>query len=101
MTTDEEAPSHVGADPYAHVLRSGHGPVYLRLTDGRRIRMPVHQWYAQPTVAAVDQEDVPGDVAPGLIGCPETRSGPQCQQRDRQRSLGITAERAVRLALDR
>ncbi|MFF8024347.1 class I SAM-dependent methyltransferase, partial [Streptomyces sp. NPDC007896] len=26
-------------------------PVYLRLADGRRIRMPVHRWHEQPTAA--------------------------------------------------
>ncbi|MET8623815.1 methyltransferase domain-containing protein [Kitasatospora sp. NPDC004669] len=68
MTTDEEAPSHAGADPYAHVLRSGHGPVYLRLTDGRRIRMPVHRWYAQPTGA--DESVLNRCVGPVLdVGC--------------------------------
>ncbi|MFF4961125.1 class I SAM-dependent methyltransferase [Streptomyces sp. NPDC001222] len=51
MTTDEDGASCAEGDPYALALRNGHGPVYLRLTGGRRIRMPLHRWYAQPTVA--------------------------------------------------
>ncbi|MFI9271559.1 class I SAM-dependent methyltransferase [Kitasatospora sp. NPDC052896] len=68
MTTDGDAPSHIGEDPYALALRTGHGPVYLRLADGRRIWMPVHRWYAQPTVA--DESVLNRCVGPVLdIGC--------------------------------
>ncbi|MFF7964797.1 class I SAM-dependent methyltransferase [Streptomyces sp. NPDC007903] len=51
MTTDEEQLHGEDEDPYALALRPGHGPVYMRLADGRRIRMPVHRWYARPTTA--------------------------------------------------
>jgi SAM-dependent methyltransferase len=36
-------------DPYALALRAGRGPVYLRFADGRRTRLPVRRWCAQPT----------------------------------------------------
>jgi hypothetical protein len=42
MTSGEDRSSRAGADPYALALRSGHEPVYLRLGDKHRIRMPVH-----------------------------------------------------------
>ncbi|MFG2123155.1 class I SAM-dependent methyltransferase [Streptomyces sp. NPDC048710] len=50
MTTDENELYDAEEDPYALALRPGRGPVYLRLADGRRIRMPVHRWHEQPTV---------------------------------------------------
>ncbi|MFF4517709.1 hypothetical protein [Streptomyces mirabilis] len=49
MTTEENRPAR--RDPYALALRTGGGPVYLRLTDGRWTWLPVHRWYAQPTRA--------------------------------------------------
>ncbi|MFF3517030.1 class I SAM-dependent methyltransferase [Streptomyces sp. NPDC002573] len=68
MTTDEDKSSCAGEDPYALALRNGHGPVYLRLGGGRRIRMPVHRWYAQPTVA--DESVLSRCVGPVLdAGC--------------------------------
>ncbi|MEV7391256.1 MULTISPECIES: class I SAM-dependent methyltransferase [unclassified Streptomyces] len=51
MTTDEDKPYGTGQGPYALALRPGRGPVYLRLVDGRRIRIPVHRWHEQPTAA--------------------------------------------------
>ncbi|MFF4836634.1 class I SAM-dependent methyltransferase [Streptomyces sp. NPDC001315] len=51
MTTDEGELYDADEDPYALALRFGSGPVYLRLVDGRRIRMPVDRWHDQPTVA--------------------------------------------------
>ncbi|MER7839024.1 methyltransferase domain-containing protein [Streptomyces sp. NPDC096040] len=55
-------------DPYALALRPGHGPVYLRLADGRRIRMPVHRWYAPPSAA--DTTVLERCVGPVLdVGC--------------------------------
>ncbi|MEW1773161.1 class I SAM-dependent methyltransferase [Streptomyces sp. NPDC086777] len=51
MTTDENDLCHAEEDPYGLALRPGREPVYLRLDDGRRIRMPVHRWHEQPTVA--------------------------------------------------
>ncbi|GHD78237.1 methyltransferase type 11 [Streptomyces mirabilis] len=51
MTTDEDELHEADEDPYALALRPGRGPVYLRLADGRRIRMPVHRWHEPPTAA--------------------------------------------------
>lgn len=68
MTTDEDGSPCAGGDPYALALRAGHGPVYLRLADGCRIRMPVHRWYAQPTLA--DESVLNRCVGPVLdVGC--------------------------------
>jgi SAM-dependent methyltransferase len=68
MTTDEDRSSCAGENPYALALRGGHEPVYLRLADGRRIRMPVHRWYAQPTPA--DESVLNRCVGPVLdVGC--------------------------------
>ncbi|MGW1198680.1 class I SAM-dependent methyltransferase [Streptomyces sp. NPDC002536] len=68
MTTAEDGPLHADEDPYALALRTDHGPVYLRLTDGRRIRMPVHRWYAQPSAA--DETVLERCTGPVLdIGC--------------------------------
>ncbi|MGW2769949.1 SAM-dependent methyltransferase [Streptomyces sp. NPDC001275] len=51
MTTDEDGSPCAGGDPYAPALRAGHGPVYLRLGNGHPVWMPVHRWYAHPTLA--------------------------------------------------
>jgi SAM-dependent methyltransferase len=69
MTSGEDRSSGAGADPYALALRNGHEPVYLRLADGRRIRVPVRRWYAQkPTVA--DESVLDRCVGPVLdVGC--------------------------------
>ncbi|GED89766.1 bifunctional 2-polyprenyl-6-hydroxyphenol methylase/3-demethylubiquinol 3-O-methyltransferase UbiG [Streptomyces sp. 6-11-2] len=68
MTTDEDGSPCAAGDPYALALRTGHGPVYLRLGNGRRIRMPVHRWYAQPTLA--DESVLNRSVGPVLdVGC--------------------------------
>ncbi|MEU2133216.1 methyltransferase domain-containing protein [Streptomyces sp. NPDC018352] len=68
MTTDESGTSCAGEDPYALFLQTGHGPVYLRLTDGRQTRMPAHRWHAPPTAA--DETVLKRCVSPVLdIGC--------------------------------
>ncbi|MGV9248811.1 class I SAM-dependent methyltransferase [Streptomyces sp. NPDC003710] len=68
MTTDEDGSPCAEGDPYALALHTGHGPVYLRLGDGRRIRMPVHRWYAHPTGA--DESVLNRCVGPVLdVGC--------------------------------
>ncbi|MGW4049070.1 SAM-dependent methyltransferase [Streptomyces sp. NPDC004721] len=68
MTTDEDGSPCAGGDPYALALRTGHGPVYLRLADGCRIWMPVHRWYAHPTLA--DESVLNRCVGPVLdVGC--------------------------------
>ncbi|MFI9599614.1 class I SAM-dependent methyltransferase [Streptomyces sp. NPDC052043] len=68
MTTDEDGSHRARGDPYALALRAGHGPVYLRLADGGRIPMPVHRWYAHPTVA--DESVLNRCVGPVLdVGC--------------------------------
>ncbi|MCX4612741.1 class I SAM-dependent methyltransferase [Streptomyces mirabilis] len=68
MTTDEDELYDADEDPYALALRSGRGPVYLRLVDGRRIRMPVHRWHEQPTVA--DKTVLERCIGPVLdVGC--------------------------------
>ncbi|MEU7410096.1 methyltransferase domain-containing protein [Streptomyces sp. NPDC042638] len=51
MTTGEETAYGPDGDPYALALLPGRAPVYLRLADGRRLRMPVHRWFASPTAA--------------------------------------------------
>ncbi|MGW1162043.1 class I SAM-dependent methyltransferase [Streptomyces sp. NPDC002519] len=79
MTTDEDGSPRAEGDPYALALRTGHGPVYLRLGDGRRIRMPVDRWYAQPTPAdesllhrcvgpVLDVGSGPGRLCRALLG---------------------------------
>ncbi|MFJ9683773.1 hypothetical protein ACIRP2_38020 [Streptomyces sp. NPDC101194] len=68
MTTDKDGSPCAEGDLYALALRTGHGPVYLRLADGCRIRMPVHRWYAHPTVA--DESVLNRCVGPVLdVGC--------------------------------
>ncbi|GHF82751.1 class I SAM-dependent methyltransferase [Streptomyces thermodiastaticus] len=68
MTTDGHRSSRASDDPYAFALRAGHGPVYLRLAEGRRIAMPVHRWFAHPTVA--DESVLDRCVGPVLdVGC--------------------------------
>ncbi|MEV6113350.1 class I SAM-dependent methyltransferase [Streptomyces sp. NPDC052109] len=68
MTTDEDELYDADEDPYALALRPGRAPVYLRLADGRRIRMPVHRWHEQPTVA--DKTVLERCVGPVLdVGC--------------------------------
>ncbi len=68
MTTGEDGSSCAEEDPYALFLQTGHGPVYLRLADGRRIRMPVHRWQAPPTAA--DETVLERCVSPVLdVGC--------------------------------
>ncbi|MFF3733986.1 class I SAM-dependent methyltransferase [Streptomyces sp. NPDC002476] len=68
MTPGEERSPCADADPYALALRSGRELVYLRLADGRRIRMPVDRWYAHPTVA--DESVLNRCVDPVLdVGC--------------------------------
>lgn len=51
VTVDEDEPYGADGTPYALALRPFRGPVYLRLADGRRIRMPAHRWHARPTAA--------------------------------------------------
>ncbi len=48
---DENRSPSAHEDPYALALRTGCGPVYLRFADGRRTRLPMHRWCAQPTEA--------------------------------------------------
>ncbi|MEU3826927.1 methyltransferase domain-containing protein [Streptomyces sp. NPDC029080] len=68
MTAGEDTAYGPGEDPYALALRPGREPVYLRLADGRRIRMPVHRWFAPPTVA--DRTVLEWCVGPVLdVGC--------------------------------
>ncbi|MFF8595853.1 carboxylesterase family protein [Streptomyces sp. NPDC015220] len=68
MTADEDGSPCAGGDPYALALRAGHGPVYLRLADGCRIRMPAHRWYAHPTGA--DESVLNRCVGPVIdVGC--------------------------------
>ncbi|MEU8695959.1 class I SAM-dependent methyltransferase [Streptomyces sp. NPDC048665] len=68
MTTDEDELYDADEDPYALALRPGREPVYLRLADGRRIRMPVHRWHEQPTAA--DTTVLEHCVGPVLdVGC--------------------------------
>ncbi|MFK0288828.1 class I SAM-dependent methyltransferase [Streptomyces sp. NPDC090499] len=68
MTADENDLYAADEDPYALALRPGREPVYLRLEDGRRIRMPVHRWHEQPTAA--DRTVLERCAGPVLdIGC--------------------------------
>ncbi|MFB6717812.1 class I SAM-dependent methyltransferase [Streptomyces sp. NPDC056237] len=68
MTTDEDELYDADEDLYALALEPGRAPVYLRLTDRRRTRLPVHRWCAQPTRA--DQTLLERCVGPVLdIGC--------------------------------
>ncbi|GAA2663533.1 SAM-dependent methyltransferase [Streptomyces lunalinharesii] len=79
MTTDGHGSPRAGGDFYALAPRAGHGPVYLRLADGRRIRMPVHCWYGQPALAdesvlarcvgpVLDVGSGPGRLCGALLG---------------------------------
>ncbi|MFB8182184.1 class I SAM-dependent methyltransferase [Streptomyces sp. NPDC055966] len=68
MTADEDEPYDADEDPYALALRPGPEPVFLRLADGRRIRMPVHRWHEQPTAA--DKTVLKHCIGPVLdVGC--------------------------------
>ncbi|MFF9184500.1 MULTISPECIES: class I SAM-dependent methyltransferase [Streptomyces] len=68
MTTDEYDQYGAEEDPYALALRPGRAPVYLRLADGRRIRVPVHRWHEPPT--ADDETVLERCVGPVLdVGC--------------------------------
>ncbi|WP_335939353.1 class I SAM-dependent methyltransferase [Streptomyces sp. PTD5-9] len=68
MTPGEERSPRADADPYALALRNGRELVYLRLADGRRIRMPVDRWYSHPTAA--DESVLNRCVGPILdVGC--------------------------------
>ncbi|UXY26079.1 class I SAM-dependent methyltransferase [Streptomyces sp. HUAS TT20] len=68
MTVDEDELYGADENPYALALRPARGPVYLRLADGRRIRMPVHRWHARPTVA--DKTVLDRCIGPVLdVGC--------------------------------
>ncbi|WP_107486693.1 bifunctional 2-polyprenyl-6-hydroxyphenol methylase/3-demethylubiquinol 3-O-methyltransferase UbiG [Streptomyces sp. MUSC 14] len=68
MTTDEDEQYDADGEPYALALRPGREPVYLRLADGRRIRMPVHRWHEQPTAA--DTTVLERCIGPVLdVGC--------------------------------
>ncbi|MFJ3234901.1 class I SAM-dependent methyltransferase [Streptomyces sp. NPDC086787] len=51
MTTDEDESYGADGAPFTLALGPGNGPVYLRLVDGHRIRMPVHRWHERPTAA--------------------------------------------------
>jgi SAM-dependent methyltransferase len=67
-TSQHGRPPNSGRDPYAAAVRTGRGPLYLRLADGRRVRLPVHRWCAQP-----DEDDhtlLEGCEGPVLdVGC--------------------------------
>lgn len=68
MTTDKDELYGADGDPYALALRPGNGPVYLRLVDGRRIRMPVDRWHKRPTEA--DKTVLERCIGPVLdVGC--------------------------------
>ncbi|MFI9802978.1 class I SAM-dependent methyltransferase [Streptomyces sp. NPDC052301] len=68
MTTGEDEVDSAEQDPFALALRPGRGPVYLRVVDGRRIRMPVHRWHERPTTA--DRTVLERCVGPVLdVGC--------------------------------
>ncbi|MGN5380755.1 hypothetical protein ACQ4WX_37550 [Streptomyces lasalocidi] len=68
VTTDEDEQYDADGEPYALALRPGREPVYLRLADGRRIRMPVHRWHEQPTAA--DTTVLERCIGPVLdVGC--------------------------------
>ncbi|MEU0967309.1 methyltransferase domain-containing protein [Streptomyces sp. NPDC005917] len=67
MTADDEL-YDADEDPYALTLRPDREPVYLRLADGRRIRMPVHRWHERPTMA--DRTVLERCIGPVLdVGC--------------------------------
>ncbi|MEV6833065.1 SAM-dependent methyltransferase [Streptomyces sp. NPDC051133] len=68
MTTDEDELYGTDGDPYELALRPECGPVYLRLTGGRRIPVPVHRWHERPTTA--DRTVLARCVGPVLdVGC--------------------------------
>ncbi|MEW1776855.1 class I SAM-dependent methyltransferase [Streptomyces sp. NPDC086777] len=46
MTTSPPVP-WTGADPYAAALRAGHGPLFLRRTDGWLLPLDVERWCAR------------------------------------------------------
>ncbi|MFB7185523.1 methyltransferase domain-containing protein [Streptomyces sp. NPDC056230] len=68
MKTDEGELYDADEDLYALAPQTGRAPVYPRLTDRRRTRLPVHRWCAHPTRA--DQTLLERCVGPVLdIGC--------------------------------
>ncbi|WP_329454478.1 class I SAM-dependent methyltransferase [Streptomyces sp. NBC_01497] len=44
-------PSEWRADPYTHALTSGHGPLFLKGTDGERLPLGVERWCGTPDAA--------------------------------------------------
>ncbi|MFD8544107.1 class I SAM-dependent methyltransferase [Streptomyces sp. NPDC059649] len=50
-TTVPAAPPHWGADAYAEALHRGHGPLYLRRTDGWLLPLDVERWCAPADAA--------------------------------------------------
>ncbi|MEU9344942.1 methyltransferase domain-containing protein [Streptomyces sp. NPDC048278] len=47
MTTHSPAVPWTGTDPYAAALRAGHGPLFLRRTDGWLLPLDVERWCAR------------------------------------------------------
>ena len=45
--TPSPAPAWAASDPYAAALRSGHGPLFLRRTDGWLLPLEVERWCAR------------------------------------------------------
>lgn len=50
-TPPTPAPASWTADPYANALRNGHGPLFLRRTDGWLLPLDVERWCAEADTA--------------------------------------------------
>ncbi|SOD58539.1 Methyltransferase domain-containing protein [Streptomyces zhaozhouensis] len=51
MTTTAATTTAWSTDPYTLALRAGRGPLFLRRSDGHRLRLEVERWCARPDAA--------------------------------------------------
>ncbi|MFE0173269.1 class I SAM-dependent methyltransferase [Streptomyces sp. NPDC059002] len=85
------APWH--ADPYANALRNGHGPLFLRRTDGWLLPLEVERWCAAPGPADLSAlRRCQGSVLD--IGCGPGRLVAALAARG-ERSLGVDVSEAA------
>ncbi|TDT35289.1 methyltransferase family protein [Streptomyces sp. BK208] len=87
------APAWEASDPYAAALRSGHGPLFLRRTDGWLLPLDVERWCARAD--AVDLEVL--DRCEGAVldvGCGPGRLVAELAARGRT-ALGIDVSEAA------
>ena len=87
------APAWETSDPYAAALRSGHGPLYLRRTDGWLLPLEVERWCARADAVDLDVLDrCEGAVLD--VGCGPGRLVAELAARGRT-ALGIDVSEAA------